>query len=100
MGVAESACSRRTSAGSGKYSLKHSKSFRFILSNQKLARAFANTPKATAPANTSRCLATSWKKTADTTAALETVISCCIGGNVFQEINDINKYDMGYSTQA
>ena len=32
----------RTSAGFGKSSLKHSKSFRFLLSNQKLARALTS----------------------------------------------------------
>ena len=48
-----------TSDGFGKSSLKHSKSFWIFLSNQKLARALANTPKVIAPANPSCCLATS-----------------------------------------
>ena len=37
---------------------KHSKSFRFLLSNQKLAQALASTPKAIAPVNMSCYLAT------------------------------------------
>ena len=53
-----------TSASFGKSWFKHSKSFRIILSNQKLARALTSTPKAITPENKSCCLATSGKKTA------------------------------------
>ena len=52
-----------TSAGFGKCLLKQSKDFRFLLSNQKLARARTSTPKAMAPKDTSCCLATSETKT-------------------------------------
>ena len=51
-----------TSAVFGKSSWK--KSFRIFLSNQKLARALTSTPKATAPANTSCCIAPSGMNTA------------------------------------
>ena len=44
-------------------SLKHSTSFRIIPSNQKLARALTNAPKAIAPTNSSCCLATSGTNT-------------------------------------
>ena len=54
----------RISASFGKSSLKHSKSFRIMSSNQKLARALTNTPEAIARTNTSYCLATSGTKTA------------------------------------
>ncbi len=52
------------SASFGKSSLKHSKNFRIILSNQKLARALTSTPKAVTRINTLCCLATSGTKTA------------------------------------
>ena len=55
-----------TSAGFGKSSSKHSKSFRIILSNQKLAWALTSAPKAILPANTACCIATSGTKTAGT----------------------------------
>ena len=64
MGVLLSYYSRGTSASFGKSSLKHSKSFRIISSNQKLAQALTSTPGAIMRTNTSYCLATSGTKTA------------------------------------
>ncbi len=56
--------SRGISASFGKPSLKNSKNFRIISSNQKLVRALTSTPKAVTRTNTSCCLATSGTKTA------------------------------------
>ncbi len=52
------------SASIGKPSFKHSKYFRIISSNQKLARALTSTPKAIARTNTSCWLATPGVRTA------------------------------------